>query len=871
LEPEILETYVDMKKLITCGLLLGLGWSVQAQTVLLTENFNYVAGTTLQSNGWTAHSAGGTNPIQVTNGGLSWSTTNYEGSGIGNAAAVNNTGSDENRPFTSFPSTGDVYVSFLMRVNNVVTTTNSGYFLHIGEYSNTSSPTFTSINPAHRGRTYIAPGSNASKFRLGLTFNSSTVPNAVGVDITNDLDTARTYLVVLKYSFVQGANNDSVSLFVFADGANINSEPTTPTLGPLAGSASDLTVAQYLALRQYAATQNITLDGILVKDSWNLIPRATNTWNGTSWSNGPVFNNHNIVISGNYTMNLAFTAFNLTIENGATLSYGAAANLNVKGNVVNNGTIDLGTSKILFMEGKYSGSGVIKATSGRIVVGGAGEFGSMNFDQTTDGSTNTLDFFIVNRKSTGSVSVSNKVVITNNIELRQGELITNGHVHLRSASATTTAQIIGGTNANLSGNVTVERFLPWASTGNNGFRFVGHPLRNAPLVNTVNNLPTANNTLITYNETSNAYEGVNNRAGNWPQGTGYGVFTNATNTISFTGELQLSAVNNLALSNANARWNYLANPFPTTLDWDEVVRTDVQNAQWIWVKDNVTEGGGNWAAYVDGVGTSGGSRYLAPMQGFMTRAAATGSPSLSFPTSARAASQTPSYQRVNSQSEYVRITLTKISNNSSSEAIVRFRQQASSQFEPAFDAEFVSDMVNATPDLYTTDAQGVRYSINSMAPLTGRPQAITLQTETFGAGNFSLNFNTSSMTSSASIQLEDTQTGQFTPISNGQNVAFTASASDAANRFRLHFNGLSTSVESVGQENLTAHVHQGTLFIKGTHQLHALQIFDLSGRMVFRSEKLEIGVDGIQPNLTPGIYVVRLQGAQQVQNIKLKF
>lgn len=851
-----------MKKLITCGLLLGLGWSVQAQTVLLTENFDYAAGDSIRANGWTRHS-GTNNTILVTSPGLGWSLTPYKANNVGNAAGVNNNGSDENRNLSTYPNSGDVYISFLTKVQAPGA---NEVFFHTGQYTNTTTPVFTSINSAFRARTFVAnaTGAGANKFRFGLTFNSGTLGN----DTTAHLDTSKTYLVVVKYSFIAGALNDQVSLYVFEDGDNIALEPNTPTIGPLTGTQADVDFIQYVALRQYNANQRITVDGIVAQTSWDML--ATNTWNGSAWSRGVAPNGENVVIDGNLTLTAALTAGTVTVNTGHVLTLDPGANLNIQGNLINNGQIDLG-SNTLTIAGTNSGTGTIRSNGGSLTVNGNSDLGTLNFDQTTDGTTNVLANLTLNRNNTGAASLGNKLNLTGTLTLTAGTLTTNGHLHLKSTSASQTAQVIGGTNANLSGNVTVERFLPWASTGNNGFRFVGHPLRNAPVVNTVNNLPTANNTLITYNETSNAYEGVNNRAGNWPQGTGYGVFTNATNTISFTGELQLSAVNNLALSNANARWNYLANPFPTTLDWDEVVRTDVQNAQWVWVKDNVTEGGGNWAAYVDGVGTSGGSRYLAPMQGFMTRAAATGSPSISFPTAARAASQTPSYQRVNNQSEYVRITLTKISNNSSSEAIVRFRQQASSQFEPAFDAEFVSDMVNATPDLYTADAQGVRYCINSMAPLTGQPQAITLQTETFGTGNFSLNFNTSSMTSAASIQLEDTQTGQFTPISNGQNVAFTASASDAANRFRLHFNGLSTSVESVGQEYLTAHVHQGTLFIKGTHQLHALQIFDLSGRMVFSSEKLEIGVDGIQPNLTPGIYVVRLQGAQQVQNIKLKF
>lgn len=852
-----------MKKIITCGLLLGLGWSVQAQTVLLTENFDYTAATNLQSNGWSSHSAAATNPIQVVSPGLSWSLTPYRANNVGNAAGVNNTGSDENRNFSSYPNSGNVYLSFLTKVQAPGA---NEVFLHLGQYTNTTTPVFTSINGAFRARTFVASanGAGANKFRLGLSFNSGTLAN----DTTAHLDTSKTYLVVVKYSFISGTLNDQVSLFLFEDGDNIALEPATPTIGPLTGSQADADFIQLVALRQFNANQRITVDGIVAQTSWDML--ATNTWNGSAWSRGVAPNGENVVIDGNLTLTAALTAGTVTINSGNVLTLNAGANLNVQGNLVNNGRIDLGTNT-LSIAGANSGTGTIRSNGGSVTITGNGDYGTLNFDQTTDGTTNVLANLTLNRNNTGTASLGNKLNLTGTLTLTAGTLTTNGQLHLKSSAANQTAQVIGGTNTNLSGNVTVERFLPWSSAGNNGFRFVGHPLRSAPVVNTVNNLPTATNTLIAYNESSNAYEGVNSRTGNWPQGTSYGVFTNATNTLSFTGELQLSAVNNLALTNANMRWNFVANPFPSTLDWNEVVKTDVQNAQWVWVKDNLVEGGGTWAAYVDGVATSGGNRYLAPMQGFMTRAAASGSPSLSFPTAARVTGQTPNYQRVSQQGELVRITLTKNNNNSSSETIIRFRQLASPQFEPAFDAEFMSDLVSATPDLFTSDVQGVRYSINSMEPLTGAPKSVGLQTVTFGAGSFTLNFNTAELTSGASIQLEDTKTGQITTISNGQGVNFTADANDAPNRFRLHFNGLSTSVENVYQSKLTAHVHQGTLFVSGINQPVTLQIFDLSGRQVFAAEKIEINAQGIQPSLVPGIYLVRLQGVNDVQYFKFKF
>jgi len=265
-----------MKKIYVWMAVLGLGASTaSAQTLLLTENFDYPAGAQLRSHGWNPHSAAATNPLTVAATGLSLGNTVYFGNGIGNAALVNNTGADENRPFSANRDSGDVYASFLFKTTGAVADTGSGFFFHFVTYSNTTTPDYTSVSTAFRARTFIATGSTAASFRLGLTFNSATVPSTVGTDLTNDLDTAKTYLLVVKYSFVSGADNDQVSLFVFEEGDTLRNEPATPTLGPYGGTAADATVLQGVALRQFNAGQKVMVDGIYVRDHWLLQPANT--------------------------------------------------------------------------------------------------------------------------------------------------------------------------------------------------------------------------------------------------------------------------------------------------------------------------------------------------------------------------------------------------------------------------------------------------------------------------------------------------------------------------------------------------------------------------------------------------------------------
>jgi hypothetical protein len=241
-----------------------------AQNPLLVEHFNDTTNALLTNMGWYAHSGGTTNAVAVVSPGLSWSQTSYPGSGVGNAGGVVSTGQDVNKPLASNVDTGAVYTSFLVKANGTVATS---YFFHYGQYSNITTPNYSSISSAFRARTFVLPGTNpATQFKIGLTFNSASVTG----DTTANLTIGTTYLVVVKYQFVSGTANDEVSLWLFEDGDNISSLPATPTIGPLTGTASDLTALQAVVLRQGATGQNVIVDGIITDTTFGFAPAPVN-------------------------------------------------------------------------------------------------------------------------------------------------------------------------------------------------------------------------------------------------------------------------------------------------------------------------------------------------------------------------------------------------------------------------------------------------------------------------------------------------------------------------------------------------------------------------------------------------------------------
>jgi len=293
-----------------------------AQTTYVSDQFDYPAGAALTAHNWYAHSASETSPILVSASGLSW--LGYIGSAIGNAANVTDAGQDINKPFSANINSGAAYASFLVKVDAPFSADGAGFFFHYGSYTGaTPTPEFDNISTAFRARTFVLQGTDPdTQFKLGLAFNATTASGE-----TADLSIGETYLVVVKYTFIAGDLNDEVSLFVFPQGADISAEPATPTLGPFTGTAADAPSLQAVCLRQYNAEQNVIVDGIFVKDVWDIEACIPTTGTDTrtecteyTWIDGNTYDESNntatfLIVGGAQNGCDSLVTLNLTIIN----------------------------------------------------------------------------------------------------------------------------------------------------------------------------------------------------------------------------------------------------------------------------------------------------------------------------------------------------------------------------------------------------------------------------------------------------------------------------------------------------------------------------------------------------------------------------
>lgn len=168
---------------------------------------------------------------------------------------------------------------------------------------------------------------------------------------------------------------------------------------------------------QFGGTEELGID--LIEVTGNFVAPANTTWNGTTWSNGTPTASVDAIIASS-TVPASFTCKALTINSGSALNIlGITATIN--GNISNNGSGIIGTGNLII-------------ASNAALSGSAISFlGNLTINTGATFTTNNLFTLASNISNTGYV---------------------------------------GNSVGNISGNVTVQRYIP---AGRRVYRFLSHP------------------------------------------------------------------------------------------------------------------------------------------------------------------------------------------------------------------------------------------------------------------------------------------------------------------------------------------------------------------------------------------------------------
>ncbi len=238
----------------------------------IVENFEYPAGDTLRNyGGWKNHSGTG-NILLMTSGSLDYA--GYTASGIGNSVTLaGGSGSreDVNKLFSQ-QNQGAIYAGFL--VNVALASAAGDYFFHFAPYF--PSTTF-------RGRVYIMDDGSGNLL-FGLSFASGAV-----VYTSSIYSYGVTYLLVLKYEYVNDANGSDDIAKLYINPVLTDPEPDSPDLESI-DTGTDIMVGA-VSLRQGGLVYEVQVDGIKVSTSWgDVVPVELTSFNAS-------VNNNSVTIS----------------------------------------------------------------------------------------------------------------------------------------------------------------------------------------------------------------------------------------------------------------------------------------------------------------------------------------------------------------------------------------------------------------------------------------------------------------------------------------------------------------------------------------------------------------------------------------------
>jgi PKD repeat protein len=693
--------------------------------------------------------------------------------------------------FTATPTNGGGSPTYNFRVNG-------------STVQNTTSNTYTTAGLTNGQTVNVIMTSNAT-CPSPATATSSTLTMIVNPILipSISISSSQTNLCTSGMNFTSSINNGGVSPTYQwkKNGSNILGE-TNSTYTATNLINGDLITCELTSNATCASPNTAVSNSISV----NLLG-STTTWLGLSndwsvgspinWSNGyPSSNTTAIIQAGTPNdpqINDIVECFNIEIQAGASLTINSVNQLNIYGKLTNNGTLNTGFGSVEFLSCTGSSAQAHEITS-------------------TNGTTST--FFDINLNDLAGLNLTANANISGTLTLTNGSFNNLGQVFTFLSTATGTARIAPvGATASYNGNITMQRYAPGPKTG---WAQLGTPIQGATLAQWYDNFPMQGFigvfgggssgfvSVYSYNETiaglfdaNGSYIPATNVTNSIAVGKGFWLYLGSAGaggsstintlpiTIDVTGQPTTGNFNfNPSYTNSgnpfDDGFNLVANPYPSAIDWlsSNWTKTNINNAIYMYQADN-----GQYASFVGGIATNGGSRYIASSQGFYIQANAA-SPVLNITENAKSASN-PVLIKEEDPAYVLRI---KVEGNEwSDEMVIHLNNQATTEFDGSYDAKKIFSNNPSNPSI-SSICNNKDLAINSL-PFTGTSITIPVRVTVGSNGMYHLKWTgLQGFEEGSCFVIEDLDNGNKTALEKDGVYYFNATAGFKAPRFVLHIN-----------------------------------------------------------------------------------
>jgi hypothetical protein len=472
-------------------------------------------------------------------------------------------------------------------------------------------------------------------------------------------------------------------------------------------------------------------------------------------------------------LDISGACFNLFIQSGAVL-YGDSANLEIKGNWMNDGDFSAGTGLV-----KFSGS---------------------NPQQI--GGTVMTNFKDIEINSTSTVSLAYDQYLTGILYLNSGMFVTTGYEFTLFSDYMNTASIAEiQPGADIVGPVTVQRYV---NSGAAGWRFMGSPVRDNTILNWDDDFQTSGfpgaslsssfSSVNFYNESApgiadSGFVSPAQVTDTIKVGSGYRCYINsAPLTIDMSGiPAKFTHTFDVSYTTSNGQghdgWNLVSNPYPSSIDWNATgwSKTGLNAAVYTWNPDLE-----QFCVNVDGVAVNGGSSIIPSGSAFWVKAHQN-NPALISNESVKV-NQNPVFQKSQSTQSTTK-TLVKLTlgggNNYSDETYVCFSPSASNGFDTTEDAyKLFSD--NPVVGSISTMIDSSYLAVNCFSDIS-LTRSIPVRVKVGITGKYIIARDTNlALPAGTCVFLEDLALDTLLNFSSAPSYSFIINDTTTAPRFVLH-------------------------------------------------------------------------------------
>lgn len=369
------------------------------------------------------------------------------------------------------------------------------------------------------------------------------------------------------------------------------------------------------------------------------------------------------------------------------------------------------------------------------------------------------------------------------------------------ADATGSASLINNTTGV---DASIENFMP-----KEAWHFLSSPVSiqaiRPEFVPNGSPIPSSND-FYKFDETQYMWINTKDISGNWNNnieddfvvGRGYLSDINGTNDITrtFAGKLN----NGDKIFNASSTppitftdgigngWNLMGNPYPSAIDWDDLIRNAIDGSVYIYDGSNeqYLSYNGSTGAITDGI--------IPPLNGFFIKSS-TGAV-LTIPNTARKHSSTVFYK----EQKYVpELLVLKVEGNGYFDlTYIQFNPEATNTGFDNFHDAYKLFGTDEAPQLYTI-ASDKNLSINVL-PYSNNEITIPLYLKVGNETDYTLSVVENTFWESVDVSIKDLETGNIYDLRHQSSITVNHSPDNTANRFLILING-ATDIEENSHED----------------------------------------------------------------------